>query len=48
MMTPGSSPSPALTWAIRCFGVSPDAPKAIMWVERADAPALVPPTTAPA
>ena len=29
-MTPGSIPRPAAIWAIRCFGVAPDAPNAIM------------------
>ena len=47
-MTPGSSPSPAAIWAIRCLGVAPEAPNAIMWDETADAPADVPATTAPA
>ena len=47
-MTPGSSPSPAAIWAIRCLGVAPEAPNAIMCDETADAPAEVPATTAPA
>ncbi len=47
MMTPGSTPSPAAIWAIRCLGVAPDAPNAIMWLHIAEAPALVPATTAP-
>ena len=46
-MTPGRTPSPAAIWAIRCFGVAPDAPKAIMWLDIAEAPADVPATTAP-
>ena len=46
-MTPGSTPSPAAIWAMRCFGVAPDAPNAIMWLDIALAPALVPATTAP-
>ena len=46
-MTPGSTPRPAAIWAIRCFGVAPDAPNAIMWLDIADAPADVPATTAP-
>ncbi len=33
---------PAAIWAIRCLGVAPDAPNAIMWLLIADAPALVP------
>ena len=32
---------------MRCFGVAPDAPNAIMWLDSALAPALVPATTAP-
>ena len=47
MSTPGSSPSPALIWVIRCFGVAPLVPNATMWLAMADAPALVPATTAP-
>ncbi len=47
-ITPGSSPRPAAICAIRCLGVAPDAPKAIMWLEMALAPADVPATTAPA
>ena len=47
MITPGSTPRPAAIWAIRCFGVAPDAPNAIMWLLIAEAPALVPATTAP-
>ena len=47
MMTPGSTPRPAAIWAIRCLGVAPDAPNAIMWLDIADAPADVPATTAP-
>src|SRR5687768_7739829 len=46
-ITPGSTPSPAAIWAMRCLGVAPDAPNAIMWLESALAPALVPATTAP-
>ena len=46
-ITPGSIPSPAEIWAIRCFGVAPDAPNAIMWLLIAEAPADVPATTAP-
>ena len=46
-MTPGSTPRPAAIWAMRCFGVAPDAPNAIMWLDIALAPALVPATTAP-
>ena len=38
---------PAAIWAIRCLGVAPDAPNAIMWLDIADAPADVPATTAP-
>ena len=40
-------PSPAAIWAIRCFGVAPDAPNAIMWLDIAEAPADVPAMTAP-
>ena len=40
-------PRPAAIWAIRCLGVAPDAPNAIMWLLSADAPADVPATTAP-
>ena len=47
MMTPGSTPRPAAIWAMRCLGVAPDAPNAIMWLDIADAPADVPATTAP-
>src|SRR5574338_331938 len=47
MMTPGSSPSPALIWVMRCLGVAPLVPKATMWVLRAEAPADVPATMAP-
>ena len=32
---------------MRCLGVAPDAPNAIMWLDIADAPADVPATTAP-
>ncbi len=46
-MTPGRTPRPAAIWAIRCFGVAPEAPKAIMWLLIAHAPADVPATTAP-
>ena len=38
-ITPGSIPSPAAIWAIRCFGVAPEAPNAIMWLHIAEAPA---------
>ena len=41
-MTPGRTPRPAAIWAIRCLGVAPDAPNAIMWLDIADAPAEVP------
>ena len=37
-MTPGSTPRPAAIWAMRCFGVAPDAPNAIMWLDIALAP----------
>ena len=47
-ITPGSSPRPAAICAIRCFGVAPDAPNAIMCDDTADAPADVPATTEPA
>ena len=47
-MTPGSSPSPAAICAIRCLGVAPEAPNAIMCDDTALAPAEVPATTAPA
>ena len=47
MITLGSTPRPAARAAIRCFGVPPEAPKAIMWVDIAEAPAEVPATTAP-
>ena len=47
-MTPGSSPRPAAICAIRCLGVAPEAPNAIMCDEMALAPAEVPATTAPA
>ena len=47
MITPGSTPRPAAIWAIRCLGVAPDAPNAIMWLLIADAPADVPAITAP-
>ena len=47
MITPGSSPRPALICVIRCLGVVPLVPKATMWVLMADAPALVPATIAP-
>ena len=33
---------------MRCLGVAPDAPNAIMWLDTALAPAEVPATTAPA
>ena len=33
---------------MRCFGVPPEAPNAIMWLDIAEAPAEVPATTAPA
>ncbi len=46
-MTPGRTPRPAAIWAIRCLGVAPDAPNAIMWLDIAEAPAVVPATTAP-
>ena len=32
-MTPGSTPRPAAIWAIRCLGVAPLAPNAIMWLD---------------
>ena len=39
---------PAAIWAIRCFGVAPDAPNAIMWLRhRRRAGATCPATTAP-
>ena len=41
MITPGSRPRPAAICAIRCFGVAPLAPNAIMWLLIALAPALV-------
>ena len=47
MITPRSSPSPADSWLIRCLGVAPPDPKAIMCSARMLAPAEVPPTTAP-
>ena len=47
-MTPVRRPRPAAIWAIRCLGVAPDAPNAIMWLDTALAPAEVPATTAPA
>ena len=43
----GRTPRPAAICAIRCLGVAPDAPNAIMWLDIADAPAEVPATTAP-
>ena len=47
-MTSGRTPRPAASWAMRCRGDAPLAPKATMWVLIAEAPALVPAITAPA
>ena len=47
MTTPRTIPRPADICAIRCFGVAPDAPNAIMCVATALAPADVPAITAP-
>ncbi len=45
--TPLISPNPTESWLIRCFGVEPPEPNAIMCSARMLAPADVPPTTAP-
>src|SRR5205809_78433 len=42
-----SKPRPTETCAMRCLGVAPELPKAIMWVATALAPADVPATTTP-